>query len=160
MDEVVENLVMLAMIILICCGGALCFICLDSDNRRNNDHPTDHQPPRSFHELIQTIKPTGTYKPPPPRPIPVVKFKSRDFKDGVECVVCLSELAEGDEARVLPTCNHCFHAYCIDTWLQSNSNCPVCRKNVVGRLIPNHGSSSVPRTSSDANPEVVIDIPS
>lgn len=155
MDVGVDPLVFLVLFIAVSCGGILCFSCQEYYNRRNyNDHTH-----RSFHELIQTIKPTGKYKPPSPRPIPVVKFKSRDFKDGVECVVCLSELAEGDKARVLPTCNHCFHAYCIDTWLQSHSSCPVCRINVVGRLL-NHGSISEPPTRRGANSEVVIEIPS
>lgn len=61
----------------------------------------------------------------------VVTFNSRDFKDGVECVICLLELVDGDKARVLPSCSHCFYAYCIDTWLHSKSTCPICRHEVI-----------------------------
>ncbi|XP_012567890.1 RING-H2 finger protein ATL5-like [Cicer arietinum] len=44
-----------------------------------------------------------------------------------DCAVCLSEFIDGDECRTLPNCNHDFHSDCIDTWLASHSNCPLCR---------------------------------
>ncbi|EOA38229.1 hypothetical protein CARUB_v10009709mg [Capsella rubella] len=65
--------------------------------------------------------------------IHVVAFKSTDFKDGLECAVCLSELVDGDKARVLPRYNHGFHVDCIDMWFQSHSTCPLCR-NTVGSV--------------------------
>ncbi|ESQ30033.1 hypothetical protein EUTSA_v10012011mg [Eutrema salsugineum] len=65
--------------------------------------------------------------------IPVVVFKSRDFSDGLECAVCLTDLVDGDKARVLPRCNHGFHVDCIDMWFQSHSTCPLCR-NTVGSV--------------------------
>ena len=43
------------------------------------------------------------------------------------CVVCLGEFEEGDELRTLPHCMHSFHVPCIDTWLLSHMNCPMCR---------------------------------
>lgn len=46
--------------------------------------------------------------------------------DGV-CAVCLSEFEEGEELRTLPECAHSFHVPCIDMWLYSHPNCPVCR---------------------------------
>ncbi|KAL6217207.1 hypothetical protein ACLB2K_010424 [Fragaria x ananassa] len=45
----------------------------------------------------------------------------------LECAVCLSEFEDGERGRVLPNCKHAFHIECIDTWFQSNSNCPLCR---------------------------------
>ncbi|CAE5960156.1 unnamed protein product [Arabidopsis arenosa] len=73
--------------------------------------------------------------------IHVVVFKSTDFKDGLECAVCLSELVDGDKARVLPRCNHGFHVDCIDMWFQSHSTCPLCR-NTVGSVEETiHGGS-------------------
>ncbi|KAI3862495.1 hypothetical protein MKX03_011583 [Papaver bracteatum] len=29
--------------------------------------------------------------------------------------------------KILPGCNHSFHAYCVDIWLNLNSTCPICR---------------------------------
>lgn len=43
------------------------------------------------------------------------------------CVVCLGEYEEGEELRTLPHCMHSFHAPCVDTWLLSHINCPLCR---------------------------------
>ncbi|GAY60312.1 hypothetical protein CUMW_201010 [Citrus unshiu] len=64
------------------------------------------------------------------RKIPVVAFNQQDFKDGLECAVCLSELEDGEKARLLPKCNHGFHVECIDMWFQSHSTCPLCRNPV------------------------------
>ncbi|XP_002533814.2 RING-H2 finger protein ATL3 [Ricinus communis] len=64
------------------------------------------------------------------RSLPVVIFQSEDFKDGLECAVCLSEIAQGEKARLLPKCNHGFHVDCIDMWFQSHSTCPLCRNSV------------------------------
>ncbi|KAK1270179.1 E3 ubiquitin-protein ligase [Acorus gramineus] len=43
------------------------------------------------------------------------------------CAVCLSEFKDGEEVRLLPECLHCYHVECIDMWLSSHSNCPLCR---------------------------------
>lgn len=48
-----------------------------------------------------------------------------------DCAVCITELAAGDQARVLPRCGHGFHVDCVDTWLRSHSTCPLCRCAVV-----------------------------
>ncbi|CAN8321907.1 unnamed protein product [Cochlearia groenlandica] len=34
----------------------------------------------------------------------VLAYKSKDLKDGLECTVCVSDLVNGDKARVLPKC--------------------------------------------------------
>ncbi|KAI3722311.1 hypothetical protein L2E82_33344 [Cichorium intybus] len=47
-----------------------------------------------------------------------------------DCAVCLSEFCEMDKLRLLPTCSHAFHMNCIDTWLLSNSTCPLCRNTL------------------------------
>ncbi|KAF6139912.1 hypothetical protein GIB67_009759 [Kingdonia uniflora] len=62
--------------------------------------------------------------------LPVVIFNPKDFKDGLECAVCLSDLLEGEKARLLPECNHGYHIECIDMWFQSHSTCPLCRNMV------------------------------
>jgi len=47
-----------------------------------------------------------------------------------ECAVCLSELADGEKVRALPSCGHVFHVECVDAWLRSRTTCPVCRAEV------------------------------
>ncbi|KAI9121461.1 hypothetical protein K1719_008494 [Acacia pycnantha] len=49
------------------------------------------------------------------------------LKEPFDCAVCLSEFSANDKLRLLPTCSHAFHIDCIDTWLLSNSTCPLCR---------------------------------
>ncbi|CAO2161550.1 unnamed protein product [Urochloa humidicola] len=47
-----------------------------------------------------------------------------------DCAVCLSELADGEKVRALPSCGHVFHVECVDAWLRSRTTCPVCRAEV------------------------------
>ncbi|XP_020212842.1 RING-H2 finger protein ATL47 [Cajanus cajan] len=49
------------------------------------------------------------------------------LKEPFDCAVCLCQFSEQDMLRLLPLCNHAFHIDCIDTWLLSNSTCPLCR---------------------------------
>ncbi|CAL1379934.1 unnamed protein product [Linum trigynum] len=60
---------------------------------------------------------------------PTVSFSDQLNLPGLdaECVICLSEFAAGDRVKILPKCNHGFHAKCIDRWLGSHSSCPTCR---------------------------------
>ncbi|OIV90296.1 hypothetical protein TanjilG_13151 [Lupinus angustifolius] len=48
-------------------------------------------------------------------------------KEPFDCAVCLCEFSDKDKLRLLPMCSHAFHMCCIDTWLLSNSTCPICR---------------------------------
>ncbi|KAH7307488.1 hypothetical protein KP509_22G062000 [Ceratopteris richardii] len=48
----------------------------------------------------------------------------------LECAICLSEFRDGEEGKLLPDCNHSFHVQCIDMWLFSHSNCPLCRTQI------------------------------
>jgi len=43
------------------------------------------------------------------------------------CSICLTEYESGEVMRKL-TCSHKFHKDCVDTWLQSNITCPICKK--------------------------------
>ncbi|WCJ39453.1 RING/U-box superfamily protein [Euphorbia peplus] len=49
---------------------------------------------------------------------------------GTECVVCLSVFEDEEYVRQLPICRHSFHALCIDKWLYSHSDCPICRRPI------------------------------
>ncbi|RRT53020.1 hypothetical protein B296_00031847 [Ensete ventricosum] len=57
--------------------------------------------------------------------------KGEGSVQGTDCSVCLSEFREDDSLRLLPKCSHAFHVQCIDTWLRSHSNCPLCRASIV-----------------------------
>ncbi|GMH17179.1 hypothetical protein Nepgr_019020 [Nepenthes gracilis] len=36
----------------------------------------------------------------------------------------------------MPNCQHAFHIPCIDTWLKSQSNCPLCRSAMIDQHHP------------------------
>lgn len=55
---------------------------------------------------------------------------SKDTHGKGECPVCLSAFEEGDEIKKMSACDHAFHRACIDPWLSSHANCPVCRASV------------------------------
>ncbi|CAK9175035.1 unnamed protein product, partial [Ilex paraguariensis] len=69
------------------------------------------------------------------RSIPIIQFQKgskenlgeRSFCD---CSVCLNEFQEGEKLRIIPNCRHVFHIDCIDIWLQTNANCPLCRRSI------------------------------
>jgi hypothetical protein len=64
--------------------------------------------------------------------LPVFAYASiHGLKDGADCAVCLNEFGEEDRLRLLPKCKHAFHTLCIDTWLLSNSTCPLCRRSLL-----------------------------
>ncbi|GJT60547.1 RING-H2 finger protein ATL54-like protein [Tanacetum coccineum] len=64
--------------------------------------------------------------------ISVIKFKKDDsLIEGTDCSVCLSEFQDDETLRLLPKCNHAFHIPCIDTWLSSHTNCPLCRASIL-----------------------------
>ncbi|CAN1769857.1 RING-H2 finger protein ATL33 [Linum perenne] len=78
--------------------------------------------------------------PTPPEKLPVadVKYKKESHASeiGIECPVCLSSFSDGEEVKQLSVCKHSFHTPCIDLWLNSHSNCPVCRASVAVKLPP------------------------
>ncbi|KAL5556531.1 hypothetical protein UlMin_038767 [Ulmus minor] len=64
--------------------------------------------------------------------ITVCKYKKEEgLIEGTECSVCLCEFEEDESLRLLPKCSHAFHIPCIDTWLRSHKNCPLCRAPIV-----------------------------
>ncbi|XP_041015230.1 RING-H2 finger protein ATL52-like [Juglans microcarpa x Juglans regia] len=68
--------------------------------------------------------------------IAVCKYKRGEgLVDGAECSVCLNEFEEDETLRLLPKCSHAFHVPCIDTWLRSHTNCPMCRAPIVKNTV-------------------------
>lgn len=82
--------------------------------------------------------------------IPVLIYSGQDFKDGLECAVCLSEFCDGEKIRLLPKCNHGFHVECIDMWFYSHSTCPLCRNPVSS----SSSTSQSPSFSESTNSEM------
>lgn len=67
---------------------------------------------------------------------PTFKYSAQEMQGQVsnECSVCLSAFEDGEDIRQLPHCKHSFHAPCIDMWLHSHSDCPLCRAKVDTRV--------------------------
>ncbi|KAE8688311.1 RING-H2 finger protein ATL47 [Hibiscus syriacus] len=69
--------------------------------------------------------------------LPVFLYKEiTGLKEPFDCAVCLCEFLEEDKLRLLPLCSHAFHIDCIDTWLMSNSTCPLCRGTIFTPELP------------------------
>lgn len=81
--------------------------------------------------------------------IAVFKYKKGEgLIEGSDCSVCLSEFQEDESLRLLPKCSHAFHLPCIDTWLRSHQNCPVCRAPVM--ISSENQVNSVETSSNDS----------
>ncbi|GAB4850930.1 hypothetical protein Ancab_030230 [Ancistrocladus abbreviatus] len=96
--------------------------------------------------------------------IPIIRFRkearkvSQSGDEGCyyECAVCLSEFKEGEKLRVIPNCCHAFHIDCIDVWLQTSANCPLCRSSIssntllaIDQTIAPSSSPQYPTPNSD-----------
>ena len=46
------------------------------------------------------------------------------------CAICQDALTSEQEGRKLNHCGHWFHKSCIDTWLERDVHCPVCRHDI------------------------------
>ena len=46
------------------------------------------------------------------------------------CTICLEEVIDSDNNKKVLHCNHTFHQNCINRWLRTRSQCPVCRRRV------------------------------
>ncbi|KAK7321213.1 hypothetical protein VNO77_31607 [Canavalia gladiata] len=97
--------------------------------------------------------------------ITVCKYKKDEgLVEGTECSVCLNEFQEEETLRLLPKCNHAFHIPCIDTWLRSHTNCPLCRAGIVSNnnvasdaTVSNSASTMLENTNLGRNQESVVE---
>lgn len=101
----------------------------DPDEEFNDSHsPSPHEPWQGAHSgldeaLIKSIT--------------VCKYKKGDgLVEGTDCSVCLNEFQEHESLRLLPKCSHAFHLPCIDMWLKSHYNCPLCRAVIFSTTTP------------------------
>ncbi|KAJ0726633.1 putative transcription factor C2H2 family [Helianthus annuus] len=144
-------------ILLICTLAAtfafLCYIiltkiCRAFQTRRrrrinNNTNETPYQEPVLFHPvwLINTIGLDQSMI----DSIQMFKYRKEDDLIDSDCPVCLGVFEEEESLRLLPKCSHAFHVACIDTWLRSHKNCPLCRAPVVNT----HGNNSVESSTQE-----------
>ncbi|GAB4855099.1 hypothetical protein Ancab_023682 [Ancistrocladus abbreviatus] len=112
---------------------------------RGNDDPQDSTPVNEYRSgsftplvtifsallAVSAQQPERRLDPKAMAFLPAFVFKEwgdRNQEDPTECAVCLSMLEQEDTARLLPNCNHIFHAECIQKWIiSSQSTCPICR---------------------------------
>ncbi|CAN4101067.1 unnamed protein product [Withania somnifera] len=47
-----------------------------------------------------------------------------------ECPICLGLFKDDELVKLLPDCEHVYHAQCINKWLVVHSNCPLCRASL------------------------------
>ncbi|KAG2619813.1 RING-H2 finger protein ATL74-like [Panicum virgatum] len=106
--------------------------------------------------------------------LPVFVARSSSSSSGgggaasAECSICIAELADGEEGRLLPRCGHRFHARCVDAWFRFHTTCPLCRATVLaadddpGAAEPaatTTGQPSRPAHGTDLSTDAVSDSP-
>lgn len=79
-------------------------------------------------------------------------------KEGAgECAVCLEAFQAGDRCRVLPRCEHGFHARCVDSWLRQSRVCPICRAEVEVSGYAGKPAAAVAEASQATTLEIVTE---
>ncbi|KAL2241038.1 RING-H2 finger protein ATL52-like [Sesamum indicum] len=84
--------------------------------------------------------------------------KDQGLTEETDCSVCLSEFQEDESIRLLPKCSHAFHGPCIDTWLRSHKNCPVCRAPVSSEAPGSTDSGSRVENQMESVPETLPEL--
>ena len=56
---------------------------------------------------------------------PVVTCASETTCD--TCAICLENIHNSDNIRVIDICKHMYCASCIERWLSENKTCPICK---------------------------------
>lgn len=88
--------------------------------------------------LERTLPPTSNI--PPPLPVAAINIEPSG------CHVCNDIMKEGQDCLILNECSHAYHRQCIESYLSSSSECPVCKKycqlselrklNIVSNILP------------------------
>ena len=76
------------------------------------------------------------------------------FGQTLFCSVCQEDVQEGERVRVIQSCQHGFHAKCIEPWLLNKGTCAICRSLIDERI---QGISSRLRTIIQNNPGFSVD---
>ncbi|EEF34644.1 RING-H2 finger protein ATL51 [Ricinus communis] len=118
------NPILIGLLGILCGAIAVAaFHCIAVGCRRATSapRPSRHQISENAQETGRTTRTIA---------VPVCRY-SKEYCSEEICSVCLSEFNEGEQIRVLSECLHLFHVACIDMWLNSQSNCPLCRATTV-----------------------------
>ncbi|KAJ4719855.1 RING-H2 finger protein ATL52-like [Melia azedarach] len=111
-----------------------------------NRHQRRPSPPQPGHSLPDSVDMRISMENSAAQLIPAHKYQKGMglVGDDCMCAVCLCEFEEGEELRTLPECLHSYHAPCIDMWLYSHSNCPMCRTDATPspQIFPRPDSST------------------
>ncbi|XP_057769437.1 RING-H2 finger protein ATL39-like [Salvia miltiorrhiza] len=67
--------------------------------------------------------------------LPCFDFAAKASSPAADCAVCLESFRAGERCRLLPSCNHSFHAECVDLWLLRAPVCPICRAAAADDLV-------------------------
>ncbi|KNC96582.1 uncharacterized protein SPPG_08166 [Spizellomyces punctatus DAOM BR117] len=103
--------------------------------------------------ITQLMEQAGQRNAPPPAPQDLIKALPRqnvtkaDIAAHSECSICQDDYTEGEEVVALP-CKHLFHQQCIESWLEVNGTCPVCRYSLVSKQEDNANEGPVQSTSA------------
>ena len=57
-------------------------------------------------------------------------YQHKNSGNADECSICLENLKFSRKKVFTTTCNHKFHASCMNTWLSQNDTCPYCRETL------------------------------
>eukprot|EP00850_Spirogloea_muscicola_P017227 SM000146S00947 [mRNA] locus=s146:107302:108369:+ [translate_table: standard] len=69
-----------------------------------------------------------------------------------QCAICLMDYDKGEEVVRLPPCGHAFHAACIDSWLNTQTTCPICRLSLLppaATAVADSGTAQRPAVEPD-----------
>ncbi|KAF0896916.1 hypothetical protein E2562_030766 [Oryza meyeriana var. granulata] len=81
--------------------------------------------------------------------------KAEEWSEAM-CPVCLSDFSDGEAVRVLPECMHYFHVDCIETWLRSNTSCPLCRAETTPTPTPTPSPGELHHLSLSVSLEEIL----
>ena len=58
--------------------------------------------------------------------------KAEDAEDGNSCAICMEDFRVGGDKVAQLSCDgkHIFHTECLKAWVEKNSICPMCRKEI------------------------------
>lgn len=64
----------------------------------------------------------------------LAKIPAKSWRPGVtksnNCSICFEDFTVRHRVKLLSECGHEYHDNCINKWLESESRCPVCNKDI------------------------------